>query len=185
MSFYGAARTTFLTSRQNHLITLYDVNRRTCDSSLHSSDPYALTPSSNSERAGAHLLRHPSSTAPMSSFSLFELSDRHGLFHTEIGERKGGERESVSCEWDEGVQKLDDKAKDAKEDVGPHGEREFVRVDLRGAYERRLQFAWHLICFADISLQMFSANPIRVTHHLQTLTAYSNRWQSIPITTKE
>ncbi|KAI0819525.1 hypothetical protein BC628DRAFT_1402047 [Trametes gibbosa] len=133
---------TFLTSRHNSLVTVYDVSREH-DNLVHAYDtPYALPPISHPD--GAHLgyafFQSPT-LAGSKRISILQLSERGGLsllnlqrapFSTSHETSKRGHPQA---EWSDEVKKLGEAASATKHDLGPLAGRGHSVVDLGMAYQ--------------------------------------------------
>ncbi|KAH9901571.1 hypothetical protein C8Q73DRAFT_678269 [Cubamyces lactineus] len=135
---------TFLTSRRNSLVTVYDVSRGN-DNLVHLHDaPYPLPPVLRPD--GAHLghtfFQQP--TALGSKFlSVFQLSERGSvsLLNFQAAPGDSVAQESLSqggsrAEWPPEVKKLGDDADAARPDLGHLAGRAHLVVDLQPAYEK-------------------------------------------------
>ncbi|OBZ69202.1 Solute carrier family 25 member 47-A [Grifola frondosa] len=130
---------TFLTSRQNGLVTIYDVSRAD-DNLVHLNvAPYSLPPLQipDARHLGQVLLQHPDGK---SDISIFELSERGGISNLECSADNKGEAFSrlttSTCERSEDIQTLHDDIQSSHTDLGPLGARNSSQVDLQAAYHR-------------------------------------------------
>ncbi len=132
---------TFLTSRRNSLITVYDASRLDkCHLSLHK-PPYCLPLSTSQDKGSRRQLffRHPYHNKD-SSCTVFNMCDRGGIkcFGLSLSMRDGAD---TQVEWSEDVNVLHNKVGSLQEDIGALGIRDRTEFDLSSAYERTYQFS--------------------------------------------
>ncbi|KAH9857125.1 hypothetical protein C2E23DRAFT_771292 [Lenzites betulinus] len=134
---------TFLTSRRNSLVTVYDVSRGN-DNLVHVHDaPYSLPPIHRPD--GAHLgyaFFQPPTLAGSKHLSIFQLSERGGLSLLNIqrvpreASHETSKGSHQQAEWPDEVKKLEEDADAAKHDLGPLAGRGHSVVDLQTAYQK-------------------------------------------------
>ncbi|KAI0780690.1 hypothetical protein BD413DRAFT_702681 [Trametes elegans] len=133
---------TFLTSRRNSLVTVYDVSGSS-DNLIHLHDnPSALPPILRPD--GPHLgyaLFQPPTLAGLKHVTIFQLSERGGLSMLNLDRASTHAQESsatsrVRMEWSPDVRKLGEDANADQPDMGPLATRAHSTVDLRPAYHR-------------------------------------------------
>ena len=132
---------TFLTSRRNSLITVYDASRLDkCHLSLHK-PPYCLPLSTSQDKGNRRQLffRHPYHNKD-SSCTVFNMCDRGGIkcFGLSLSMRDGVD---TQVEWSEDVNVLHNKVGSLQEDIGALGIRDRTEFNLSSAYERTYQFS--------------------------------------------
>ncbi|KAI0372898.1 hypothetical protein BV20DRAFT_990286 [Pilatotrama ljubarskyi] len=134
---------TFLTSRRNSLITVYDVSRGS-DNLVHLYDaPYALPPALRPD--GPHLgyaFFQQATLSGSKSMSIFQLSERGSISLLNLQrlskdvaqETPNSARRRV--DWPPDVLKLKEDADAARSDLGPLAGKAHSIVDLQPAYQR-------------------------------------------------
>ncbi|KAF8636607.1 hypothetical protein AX17_003417 [Amanita inopinata Kibby_2008] len=130
---------TFLTSRKNSLMTVYDVSRLdNCPITVHTLpySPSSLT-GCNKPNLSQLVLQHPDDTSN-TNLTMFQLCERGSLkcldFFASLQEKA-----DTKVEWSEDVMALDAKSSTVQLDVGVLGMRDRIQVDLSHAYEYLFQ----------------------------------------------
>ncbi|KAI9057898.1 hypothetical protein FKP32DRAFT_1597859 [Trametes sanguinea] len=134
---------TFLTSRRNALVTVYDVSRASDNLVYMHEPPRALSPGLHPD--GPHLgyaFYQQPTPAGSKHVSIFQLSDRGGLSllnlhrvpNDTVPETPTARR--ARGDWPEAVKKLRDDAEAARPDLGPVAGKAHIIVDLEPAYQR-------------------------------------------------
>ncbi|KDQ61038.1 hypothetical protein JAAARDRAFT_204806 [Jaapia argillacea MUCL 33604] len=137
---------TFLTSRKNGLVTIYDVCADDGSARVHSNcRPYVLPPITLPDVAnsGYTIFRHPLDRSQKNA-TLMQYSSGGGVYKMDLelvsdpplqaGQPDFGEMGLEEPEWSPELLRL--KAMEDQANVGPLGAQEFSEVDLRPVYER-------------------------------------------------
>ncbi|KIM49338.1 hypothetical protein M413DRAFT_438522 [Hebeloma cylindrosporum] len=122
---------TTLTSRDNSLITVYDVSQPIDDFIQLNTLPYPLSPACSIYRkpTGLHILNFKQ------SLGLACLSEREGLSYIELLLTGSQGDKTITVETSKDMQMMAARNVDRRPDIGPLGIQEFSVVDLQGAYE--------------------------------------------------
>ncbi|KAI0949968.1 hypothetical protein AcW1_006160 [Taiwanofungus camphoratus] len=141
----GGVPLTFLTSRRNGLLTVYDVSRSDCNSLVHlHASPYALPSvyAPDARHLGQVIFQHPSDTND-SDINILQLSESGSLHMMALELSLKGDGSDITHnarrtvpEWSAEVRKLEEEAKTVQTDVGPLGGRSHSVVDLQQAYKK-------------------------------------------------
>lgn len=131
---------TFLTSRQNGLVTIYDVSRSD-DMLVHLHTPPYCLPSwqpNNEGHAGFAFLRHPAFTDPR-DITMFQLSERGAIHAVNLGHalEPDDDEHPVKFEWSADVRDLETRMKNMNSSHGPLGERRWSQEDLQADYQSK------------------------------------------------
>lgn len=130
---------TFLNSRRNGLVTVYDVSRG--DESLaHLFVPPYTLPSlqvPGSTRPGHAFFRHPEDTKDNVCF--IQLSDRGSVHRMDFQYSSTASGSPIMCDggsvkWSEDVYELEKDLENRHAEPGPMGERRYEETDLTDAY---------------------------------------------------
>lgn len=130
---------TFLTSRRNGLLNVYDVSKDS-DSLLHLNTPAYTLPSIpilGSARTGFSWLQYPNDQYRA---CLLQLSNRGSLHRIDVELCTSSANANVDrytdrgCDWSEAVQQLEKDVESQQEDTGPTGERGYEETDLIDVY---------------------------------------------------
>jgi len=136
---YLVAPQTFLTSRKNGLVTIYDVSRSD-DGLIHSNVPaYSIPPVSSyyTPNTGHLLFRHTSNQSKTAT-TMYQLSERGSIHCLDLDFPPIGQlrRERECCEWSEDVQSLEETA-NVSSDMGLMASQVASKVDLHLAYQSK------------------------------------------------
>ena len=129
---------TFLTSRYNGLINVYDISYGEGNLVHLHTPPYALPPVPivGSARVGCAWLRYPDEEYKA---CFMQLSDRGSLHRMDVN-LVSADEEPPDChtdsgyEWSTAVERLEMENENVQEDPGPTGERGYEETDLVDAY---------------------------------------------------
>ncbi|KAF8557295.1 hypothetical protein OG21DRAFT_1601750 [Imleria badia] len=142
----NGASFSLLTSRRNSFVTLYDVSRGS-DGLLHCHSIPSCLPHNGpmfTAYDGHALIALPSDM----EFSFFRLCQRGSIQRQDIRVARPDEDEPGSSQeghvthrWDEDVQALEKQVNQLQIDFGPAGEKHYIEVNLRGAYENMFAIA--------------------------------------------
>lgn len=149
---------TFLTSRRNGLLTVYDVSRSDCNSLVHlHASPYALPSvyAPDARHLGQVIFQHPSDTND-SDINILQLSESGSLHMMALELSLKGDGSDITHnarrtvpEWSAEVRKLEEEAKTVQTDVGPLGGRSYSVVDLQQAYKSKIPSFDSFSCSLD------------------------------------
>ncbi|OSD08614.1 hypothetical protein PYCCODRAFT_1380319 [Trametes coccinea BRFM310] len=134
---------TFLTSRRNSLVTVYDVSRASDNLVYMHEPPHALSPVLHPD--GPHLgyaFYQQPTLAGSKHLSIFQLSNRGSMsllnlqrVHNDTAPETPTARRTRG-DWSEAVKKLGDEAEAARPDLGPVAGKAHIVVDLQYAYQK-------------------------------------------------
>ena len=137
------APVTFLTSRRNGLVSVYDVARSGVTIRM-SSPAYSLPclRSPDGGNLGRVFIQHPHSTnfGDLSVLQLSELGAVH-MMHLRLSDntqQESGEGGPTDRNWSEEVEELEERVQAPESAIGPLGMRAFTEANLRPAYESKL-----------------------------------------------
>ncbi|KAG7447915.1 uncharacterized protein BT62DRAFT_986039 [Guyanagaster necrorhizus] len=133
---FQSAPLTFLTSRKNGLVDVYNVSRSSENGLVHANAlPYCLTSATGFEDSltGQSFVHHPYLNGDQ-SFSLLRLSRRGAIQMIELHCSNEIGTLTPQFEWSDDVKDLDLKASTLRPDEGLLGNREHMEVDFSGVY---------------------------------------------------
>jgi hypothetical protein len=126
---------TLLTSRNNTLVTVYDVSRSAGHLAHMNSIPSCLLPDEAVAvpSSGSAFLQHPQH--PSEVFGLVRLSDEGSLHCIDLTVPGFGRTNIVDTSWSVEVKELAAQEQDGSPDVGPLGVQDFSETDFRPPYD--------------------------------------------------
>lgn len=125
---------TFLTSKKNGMVTVYDVSRAD-DGMVHSNmEPYCLPPITTFGNAHAGYVFLQQAEAPAAEVSMLQMGPRGSIHRADFRQGPGDVSPTEMYEWSPGVQDLDKQAVKQRPDPGPLGRTDATEVDLNPAY---------------------------------------------------
>ena len=140
-SRHFTAPVTFLTSRRNGLVSVYDVARS--EAAIRMSSPAYCLPrirSPDGKNLGHVLIQHPHSTnsGDLSVLQLSELGAVHAM-HLKLSDdtQEVAEAGPMDRSWSDEVEELQEQVQASQLDAGPLGMRTFTEANMRPAYESK------------------------------------------------
>lgn len=126
-----------LTSRNNALVTVYDVSR-SADRFIHMNRlPYCMFPdkSVSASCIGSVFFQHPHTSNE--NVCLVRLSDEGSLHYVDLTTPLNEDTATIKTLWSVDVKDSDAQMQNLCPDVGPLGAQDFTETDFRPAYEGR------------------------------------------------
>ncbi|KAF5380885.1 hypothetical protein D9615_004029 [Tricholomella constricta] len=129
-----SSASTLLTSRDNALVTVYDVSRSEGQLLHVNAPPYCFIPGNDASAShlGQALFKHPLDKKD-NSFSLIRLTERGCLQKVDLRISDADFAPVFETSWTTDVKQLDAKSLHPRE--APHDKQAFIEVDLSGAYD--------------------------------------------------